>query len=276
MSETLTQGSTSYAFKKLRDEISVITDEVCEIHHIHKYSVRGKEPVCEACLRLASEERLQKRIQDNLAWEFKRKTSRVLTEDSIVDDEDILEAKFDNFKADTDEEVKALNFAKRTARFYAENGEANTVLTGKQGTGKSHLAMAIAKEVNRGERKAILFASFPRVIQLIQSSYNYPDSKYSFESMLDLLKAPDLLVLDDVGRERRPQRNEKSFAEDVLVSVLNARKNTIITTNYSSQELGQMYSRATASRIMKKIGKDHGFVFNNIKDKRVSNEESWW
>lgn len=275
-SKTLSNGSTAYAFKKLRDEISVISDEVCDIHKIHKYSVKGNAPICEACHRIEVKDRLKKRIEDNLKWEQDRRTSKVLTEDSIVDDEDILNATFASFKVETDEEKRAENFARRTARFYYENGEANTVLTGKQGTGKSHLAMAIAKEVNRSGNKAILFASFPRVIQLIQSSFNYPDSKYSFENMIDILKRPDLLILDDVGRERRPQRNEKSFAEDVLVTVLNARKNTIITTNYSSQELGQMYSRATASRIMKKIGKDHGFVFNNIKDKRVSNEENWW
>nr|WP_280640854.1 hypothetical protein [Lactococcus lactis] len=63
-----------------------------------------------------------------------------LNRNSIVRDMTIKKASFENFNAVTDEEKRALAFAKEVSEYYYTGGEGNTVVSGPAGTGKSHLA----------------------------------------------------------------------------------------------------------------------------------------
>ena len=188
---------------------------------------------------------------------------------SLLLDETIKTATFDNFNIETDEEQQAFEFAKNLAEFYKKGGQGNSFMSGPAGSGKSHLSMAILKSYLESGEKTALFVSYSHVVRLIKDSFNNRDSVYTQNNIMSLLTNVDLLVMDDIGSE-----NNSDFSEELLTDVLDGRISTIITTNLSSEELRGnsrkpgRYNQRTASRMFRGIG-GKAFNFKGIKDKRV-------
>lgn len=188
---------------------------------------------------------------------------------SLLLDETIKTATFENFNIETDEEKQAFDFAKNLAEFYKNGGQGNSFMSGPAGSGKSHLSMAILKSYLESGEKTALFVSYSHVVRLIKDSFNNRDSVYTQNNIMSLLTNVDLLVMDDIGSE-----NNSDFSEELLTDVLDGRTSTIITTNLSSEELRGnsrkpgRYNQRTASRMFRGIG-GKAFNFKGIKDKRV-------
>ena len=188
---------------------------------------------------------------------------------SLLLDETIKTATFENFNIETDEERQAFEFAKNLAEFYKNGGQGNSFMSGPAGSGKSHLSMAILKSYLESGEKTALFVSYSHVVRLIKDSFNNRDSVYTQNNIMGLLTNVDLLVMDDIGSE-----NNSDFSEELLTDVLDGRISTIITTNLSSEELRGnankkgRYNQRTASRMFRGIG-GKAFNFKGIKDKRV-------
>ena len=188
---------------------------------------------------------------------------------SLLLDETIKTATFDNFKIETDDEQQAFEFAKNLAEFYKNGGQGNSFMSGPAGSGKSHLSMAILKSYLESGEKTALFVSYSHVVRLIKDSFNNRDSVYTQNNIMSLLTNVDLLVMDDIGSE-----NNSDFSEELLTDVLDGRVSTIITTNLSSEELRGnsikpgRYNQRTASRMFRGIG-GKAFNFKGIKDKRI-------
>ncbi|QIW50764.1 ATP-binding protein [Lactococcus raffinolactis] len=188
---------------------------------------------------------------------------------SLLLDETIKTATFENFKIETDEEKQAFEFAKNLAEFYKNGGQGNSFMSGPAGSGKSHLSMAILKSYLESGEKTALFVSYSHVVRLIKDSFSNRDSIYTQNNIMGLLTNVDLLVMDDIGSE-----NNSDFSEELLTDVLDGRISTIITTNLSSEELRGSntkigkYNQRTASRMFRGIG-GKAFNFKGIKDKRV-------
>ncbi len=115
------------------------------------------------------------------------------------------------------------------------------------GIGKSHLACSIGHNIlNRwkGEdiTNPILFISEPDLYRSIQRTYNYtPEEKRYLETEDDIIKSliyRPLLILDDVGKERR---TKPDFVQRILFAIIDGRyKNLrpiVMTTNLSSDSL---------------------------------------
>jgi len=116
------------------------------------------------------------------------------------------------------------------------------------GVGKTHLSCSIAHRIldrwNDPELviPRILWISEPDLYQRIQASYNY---NYEERQLLpnedDILKEliyKDLLILDDVGKERR---TDPKFVQRTLFKVINGRYDRdvpiVITANLAPEEL---------------------------------------
>ena len=188
---------------------------------------------------------------------------------SLLLDETIKTATFENFNIETDEEQQAFEFAKNLAEFYKNGGQGNSFMSGPAGSGKSHLSMAILKSYLESGEKTALFVSYSHVVRLIKDSFNNRDSVYTQNNIMSLLTNVDLLVMDDIGSE-----NNSDFSDELLTDVLDGRISTIITTNLSSEELRGnankkgRYNQRTASRMFRGVGVK-AFNFKGIKDKRV-------
>ncbi len=143
---------------------------------------------------------------------------------------------FESYSTDvgsTQQEKLSLQQAKLSAqgfvRDYPGSSEKGLLFMGPSGVGKTHLAVAAAKElIQRGH--AGLFCDYRELLKEIQASYN-PASESTEMRILEPIRTVEILVLDDLGANK-----PSDWVRDIVGIVLNARYNenrtTIITTNY--------------------------------------------
>jgi DNA replication protein DnaC len=131
---------------------------------------------------------------------------------------------------------QALTFAKN----YAANPEDWLVLTGVYGSGKTHLAAAIANaQVEYG--RVALFVVVPDLLDHLRATYA-PNSSVSYDKRLDMVRTAPLLVLDDLGTQ-----SATPWAQEKLYQIFNYRYNarlpTIITMTDDAQVDDRLKSR---------------------------------
>ena len=255
-----------------------VSNERCPTHDIELVSAFGREPICIECKRLGLEEQESKLVSDILEEQNKINTYDWLERHSIYLDRTLKNVSFDNYKTDDAETKLNKEKALKIASEYYQGANYNTIFTGKPGTGKSHLAMSIAKVVNEHSQpyKKCLFTSIDEVMRKIKDSFNHRDSKYTEEYITNLLTSADLLVIDDLGAETGAIFSDKQatdFTTKVLYSIMNGRMNkpTIITTNLTSKEMAKMYDQKLISRFLRGA-EGHAIKFDKTKDKRISIE----
>ena len=150
---------------------------------------------------------------------------------------------FGNFEANRD--PNAFNLC----RDYANNDnlfrmkKSSIILVGGVGSGKTHLAAAIANTlIDRGI--PVLFSTFPDHLEHIREEYDHTGKK----EYLAKMKTVPMLVLDDLGKERKTE-----WTQNILFDVINYRYEhllpVIITTNFSYDDLANYIGDAVFSRL---------------------------
>lgn len=150
---------------------------------------------------------------------------------------------FKNFEIDKDNQTSFKN-----AKIYAENfdkfketGE-GIYFSGNNGTGKTHLAVAIALELINQGIPVICMTSI-KLLQEIRRTYD-KDRNVSEYEILKAYKEVDLLVIDDLGQE-----NITDWSLAMLYDIINDRYErclpTIVTTNLSDKNLIRAWSLRT-------------------------------
>ncbi|MEK7848825.1 MAG: ATP-binding protein [Chloroflexota bacterium] len=124
--------------------------------------------------------------------------------------------------------------AAEAARAFATEPKGWLVLAGPSGTGKTHLAAAIANQLlGRGE--PVLFVSVAQLLDHLRSTFS-PDSPVSYDQLLPQVKAAPLLILDDLGGHfATPWAGDKLF--QVIDHRYQARLPTVITTRLALSRL---------------------------------------
>ena len=118
-------------------------------------------------------------------------------------------------------------------------------LMGPVGTGKTTLAMLVAKAA-LGAGRSVAIYSLPRLLNEIRDTHR---AERSHVDLLDRLTAVDLLQIDDVGAERTTD-----WVLEELYSIVNARyedeRSIVITTNILDREaLCEQITERTVSRL---------------------------
>lgn len=131
-------------------------------------------------------------------------------------------------------------------RHYAREfslGAPSLLLLGATGTGKTHLSLAIAKQVTE-QGYQVVYGSMQPLLRKLESEHFGRVEGDSESQLIDC----DLLILDDLGMEF-----DSAFTRACLYNILNARllegKPTIISTNLSHTAIGERYGEQIASRI---------------------------
>jgi DNA replication protein DnaC len=109
------------------------------------------------------------------------------------------------------------------------------VLTGAPGTGKTHLACAIANAVMAEHASSVLFGTAADLMLRIRDTYR-KDSQASESQARAALIAPDLLIIDEVGAHRGTE-----YELQLLFEIINARyqqcKPMIVISNLDGEQL---------------------------------------
>lgn len=124
------------------------------------------------------------------------------------------------------------------------------LLTGPVGTGKTHLACAIANELIE-KLYSVYFGNVVNIMSFIKSTYSKDSDITEDEAINIMTDKVDLFIIDDLGKE-----NETSYTSSMLYQLINRayenEKPIIITTNENSIELARKLGdrgQAIVSRI---------------------------
>lgn len=145
---------------------------------------------------------------------------------------------FARFRADgiglSAEKKKNLRDAYERAENFAREPRGWLLLKGGYGSGKTHLAAAIANEqLARGA--SALFIVAPDLLDHLRATFA-PTSAVSFDERFEAIRSAELLILDDLGAQSATQ-----WANEKLYQLFNHRYNaqlpTVITTNRELEDI---------------------------------------
>ncbi len=138
------------------------------------------------------------------------------------------------------------------------------VLIGNHGTGKTHLAVAIANKRLTQGRPAI-FIVVPDLLDRLRATFS-PTSTVTYDELFETARTTPLLILDDLGAQ-----SSTPWAQEKLYQIINERYNrrlsTVITTNLSLDHMDL--------RLRSRIGDAHLAEVHIIKgtDVRLGQEQ---
>lgn len=139
---------------------------------------------------------------------------------------------FDNFIAATEDQTRALTVCRDYAESFeteARKSGASLVLSGKPGTGKSHLCAAVIQSVMSADCWP-QYVTCMDMVRMVRATWR-KDSDQSEGDVLDHLgDRIDLLVIDEIGMQYGTD-GEQTIIFDVLDRRYRERKPSILITN---------------------------------------------
>lgn len=155
------------------------------------------------------------------------------------------ESRFGNFIGRPGSE-KALKMARKYVMEFEEWGSDSLMLWGVPGNGKSHLAAAIANDLNERD-EIVVFQSVPELLQRIRETFDR-DSEESEQDIMKALLTCDLLIMDDIGAEKLTK-----WVEDIVFRIIDGRyrkeKPILYTSNLKPKFLADQLGERTYDRI---------------------------
>lgn len=144
-----------------------------------------------------------------------------------------LNSTFENYKI-TNKNKKAYDNAKKYANKLINRAtDKGLFITGTYGVGKTYLASCIANEVIKN-KITVVFGTLIQLLDYIKDTYK--DSDMSDKEYLNLYYSVDLLIIDDLGKEKPTE-----WVLEKLFLIINNRYNNylpiVITTNYNRNQL---------------------------------------
>ena len=140
---------------------------------------------------------------------------------------------------------RQLQIAKDFVKEFRHDSGQGLIFNGSYGTGKTHLAVAIARELLRQKGCSVWFKTFGELLQEIRNGFKSGLA----EAISKRYYTVDVLVMDDLGKEKLSE-----WTSEQLFNIVNerykAQKSMIITTNLSIAELNRRLDGAVMSRLV--------------------------
>jgi len=137
-----------------------------------------------------------------------------------------------------------LDFCIKYANNFSKSSK-SILMLGKTGVGKTHLSMAIAKEVIKNGYN-VIYGSVPNLLREIEKEHF--GRAESESDVMSSLCGCDLLIMDDLGAEQKTP-----FYESAVYNLVNSRMNmglpTAVSSNYTAEEMYERYNERIISRL---------------------------
>lgn len=241
----------------------------CDVHgdyiaNLFSFAGRQHESPCPACFELQQKKEQGEEIE-RMAEE--RKRIREEAEQRRLEEKTgaaripkrFQNKTFADYIAETPQQQKALEACTSYAHNFADNLAAGRclILSGNVGTGKTHLAAAIAGYIVQETEHTAVFRSLHSILQSIKATYG-SDSDFTESDVLAMFTSPDLLVIDEVGATKPSE-----FELSTLFAIINARYEsqlpTVIITNLDAGELKNNIGDRCADRLREGGGRAIAF-----------------
>ena len=145
---------------------------------------------------------------------------------------------------------KAYDIAKEYAEGFGRETTSGLMLYGKAGSGKTHLAVAIARHIIEQKQIQVRFARVVDLLAEIRKTFN-ENEQYRTENESDLIQryaSAPLLIIDDLGAEKTTD-----WVRQILYQIIDERwieqKPIIVTSNLNLEELEARFEERIASRV---------------------------
>jgi DNA replication protein DnaC len=171
---------------------------------------------------------------------------------------------FDSYQANNEGQAKALRKARSYADNWRENVAAGTslIFSGNAGTGKTHLACAIANEL-MGQGVSSVFTTVSDAMRAIKRTYD-AGSQMTEVQAIQAFVDPGLLILDEVGANRGTE-----YEVQLVFDIINKRyencRPTIILTNLDPQALRECLGERVVDRLREGGGKLVAFTWDSFR-----------
>ena len=137
-----------------------------------------------------------------------------------------------------------LKLCREFALGFNGNTAENLLFMGNTGLGKTHLSLSIASEVIK-KGYNVVYGSAYNLFSEMESEHFAQHTNKRYENVI----ACDLLIIDDLGGEF-----VSPYIQSLIYNIVNTRllykKPTVISTNLSMQEIENIYTPRTASRLI--------------------------
>jgi DNA replication protein DnaC len=175
-------------------------------------------------------------------------------------------ASLDNFEVKNAGQRGALEAARGYARNFEEHYAAGRclVLSGRVGTGKTHLACAILRDIIARPLAAenydyyaneawhpVRYVTATDIIRTIRETWNNPEVREA--DAIRKFTRPHLLVIDEVGRSFGSD-SEKTQIEELLDLRYQAMKPTLVCTNCDKAQIAQFLGERGFDRLRENGG----------------------
>ena len=183
-------------------------------------------------LRMLEEERKLELMQ-----EFSRKVEKIIKNSKMSKRN--LSYKFENFEPNTSNKKVFNNLKNYSEKLVNGIEKKGLILVGNNGVGKTHLACSIAnKLIENGI--PVIYGTLINLLAELKNSYEI-DNSISEMEIIKLYENVDLLIIDDLGKEKPSE-----WGLEKLFTIINSRYENnlpvIITTNYNQNSLVQRLS----------------------------------
>lgn len=193
---------------------------------------------CNEYLKNKEQKRMQEIEQTKREEEAERKIAYQRKIEKLFEQSNIskrgMKRTFETFTVN-DENKDVFTMSKRYTDCWEKYKEDGTglIFIGRYGTGKTHLAFAIANSLLI-QGIPVIYETFINLMEKLKESYN--NNNLDYYEIIKLYCECDLLIIDDLGKERLSE-----WVLEKLFQIVNTRYENmlpiIITTNYTEQEL---------------------------------------
>lgn len=218
----------------------------CAMHGNYRaLRIKGRWSSCPLCVKANLDE--EDRAQTNLIRQEQESIrKRKMIEASGIPHR-FLEKRLGNFVVDNEGQRVAFETAVNYVKNFADalTYGRGMIFAGLPGTGKTHLAVAIALDVMEQGHSA-LYTSVLRALRSVKDGFSSTGETET--AVVKKLAVPDLLVMDEAGITY-----ETDTEAMILYEIVNQRyeegKPTIFTSNYNMEELQKVMGARVIDRL---------------------------